>query len=245
MEKHLLEILGLILAVLAMLIAIWHLWEIRKTAHTLEDVRGSLSTRYLGQFPEFIPEIVIHIKRARKEIIIFCDFPAYGHFSDRRNWLEYGQTIKKKTFDNVRVSLTCFNQKRRFDFNHEQFPKVAEGWDEWKKDPQFINKLQALLRSHGKSSDAGNLSKEEFVQLLEDTERLMLDDEFLNAEKLEVNADMPLYFWIIDGAEAIFAIPSFSEEATEYGFFTSDPKLISAFQQIVRRYEREASHNHG
>jgi hypothetical protein len=236
------EIIGLILAVLAMLIGIWHLAEIRRTMVRLDEVRGSLSTRYLGQFPEFIPEIVSHLQRAKRKITIFCDFPAYGHFSDRRSWLNYGQTIKNKTFDKVHVSLTCFDEARRYDFNTEQFSQVEEGWDEWKRDPQIERKLKELLVSRGKDADVDALTKKEFAKLLEDTEQDMLLDEFLNAEKVEVNKDIPLYFWIIDDAEAIFAIPSFSDETTEYGFFTSDPKLISAFQQIVKRYHRNPLH---
>ena len=52
------ENVGLGLAIVALIVAFWHIREIHATLKTLHDVQQSLSTRFIGQFPEFFPEIV-------------------------------------------------------------------------------------------------------------------------------------------------------------------------------------------
>jgi hypothetical protein len=90
------ENIGLLLAIAALAVGVWHLKELRQVindareqtkeakTHTvalqtqtrdLEEVRQSLSTRYPGQFPQYYPSIVDLLGRAKREIIIFCDFP--------------------------------------------------------------------------------------------------------------------------------------------------------------------------
>jgi hypothetical protein len=49
---------------------------------------------------------------------------------------------------------------------------------------------------------------------------------------------MPIYFWIADQKEAIFSIPTFSQN-DEYGFQTSDPSLIEGLLQMHERYRTE------
>src|ERR1700720_3408546 len=65
------EKIGLALALLAFGVGLYHLIEIRKVIrdarnHTtaLEEVRGSLSTRYICQFPQYYPSIVDLVGRA-------------------------------------------------------------------------------------------------------------------------------------------------------------------------------------
>jgi hypothetical protein len=65
----------------------------------------------------------------------------------------------------------------------------------------------------------------------------MLKETFARAEICELDTYVPLHFWLIDDdVSAIFAIPSFS--AIEYGFSTTDPRLISALKDLRDRYHR-------
>lgn len=239
------ELLGLILGILALVLAIWHLREIKlqarelKTqANTLEQTQRSLSTRYIGEFPDYIPEIVDLIENARKEVLIFCDFPAYGHFSNHATWLNYRHAIELKSLNQVRLSLMCLTEGGRYKLNHEQFSKAEQGWEEWKREQKVRDQIHSLLQSHKCAKTIDEISREEFVNLLEETNKQMLNGALARAETLEVDGYMPLYFWLVDKKEAIFAIPSFSGEHTEYGFSTSDPKLISAFVEMRERYYR-------
>jgi hypothetical protein len=47
---------------------------------------------------------------------------------------------------------------------------------------------------------------------------------------------MPVYLWIIDGEKAVFAIPSFGDQLTEYGFYTEEVGLVQALLSVWARY---------
>lgn len=256
------ETIGLILAVLAFVVGIWHLREIRivlsevktviREARVLEDqaqshasaideVKRSLSTRYIGQYPEYLSQIVALIKGAREQIVIFCDCPAYGRFSDPNGWLEYRQEIERKDRQRVHISITCLNKKSRSQFNREQFAREMKDWDQWKQTAVAKERIKELLDYHAPSKTIETLSADGFQDLLEEADSHMLRETFARAEKRDTGSYMPVYFWIVDRDRAIFSIPSFHEETTEYGFITSDQQLISAFTEVLRRYHREES----
>jgi hypothetical protein len=260
------------LGILALLLAIWHLREIkgqsretgvlaREThaqahetrtqanelhclADRLEEMRGSLSTRYIGEFPHYIPNLVDLIRHAHGEVLICCDFPAYGQFSDRLNWLEYSHEIQKKADLGITIRLACLSEEGRLRDHHEQFSKEEQLWDEWKKNPQVEAHLHQFLKAHKSNLEIKALTMEEFASLLEDTDKHMLDGPFGTAILEEIDGVIPMYFWLIDRIEAIFAIPSFTNRQSEYGFFTSDPRLISALVEMGEHY-RSASRSGG
>ena len=209
-------------------------------AAKLEETQRSLSTRYIGEFPEYLPLIVSLIKQAQKEVLVFCDIPAYGHFSDYTNWLEYRYVIEKQS-GKIPVSLTCLNKEWRNKTHDEQFTEKELAWDEWKKEAKIREQLQRYLQINSRSVNVETLSKQEFADMVEETDNQMLSGVFATCDIMEVAAYIPLYFWLVDKKEAIFTIPSYSNKHSEYGFFTSDPRLISAFIEMKERYHREAT----
>jgi hypothetical protein len=252
-------VLGSILAVLALVVGLWHLKEIGRVlleaktqadeakTHTnaLEEVRRSLSTHYIGTFPAYYEHTVGLITRAQTKIVVFCDEAAYGSFSKRRTWFNYHSTLERKVVqENVRLELTCLDEAGRRESVRKQFFGTGKDWKTLKTDANFLPKLQELLNAHRVSSKLANLSQQEFEDLLELEEAHVLED-LQSADIHETKAHMPLYFWLIDSdsaqAEAVFTIPSFSEKAVEYGFSTTDQRLISAFVEMRDRYHRDFS----
>lgn len=252
------EKVGLFLALLAFAIGLWHLKEIRKVirdaraqadeakGHTiellkhsaaLEEVKGSLSTRYVGQFPEYYPEIVELLKGAKREIVIFCDFPAYASFTDPRTWFDYEQTVERKTQqEGVTVSLTCLNQRHRSMALHEQFFDGLN-WNDWKNMPTVNGQLQYFLSSRRQAPSFNELTQDQFISMLDAVDRRSLQDTFEKAQIRELDSYIPLFFWLTDGIKAVFAIPGTSQRAVEYGFLTTDQKLISAFLDMRHHYD--------
>lgn len=86
------ERVGIILAVLAFVIGLVHVIEIRRVmreaksqadqakTHTnaLDEIRRTLSTRLIGTFPEYYEDIAGLLGDAQVKIVVFCDLPAYG-----------------------------------------------------------------------------------------------------------------------------------------------------------------------
>lgn len=207
--------------------------------HTLalQEVKASLTTRYLGPFPQYMPDIIAVVGGAKEKLVICCDFPAYGRFADPTRWLEYEQAIERKIHSGIRVSLTCLDADCRVKFNSEQFSKEIGEWDDWKRSKLGEASLKELIDYYGDRGETiDTLSRERFQELLEKSDQRMLAGPFGRAERREIHDLMPIYFWLADGRSAVFSIPSFAGKVTEYGFITFDQKLISAFEEMVGRY---------
>lgn len=231
-------VISLVLAVLAMVVALWHVHSIHNAAKRLDEVQRSLSTRYIGQFPEFFPEIVSLIKSAKHDITILCDSPAYACFSDPSTFLDYQQTLKRKAQEkNMTITFTCSGPIQRSKTATDQFPD--QEWDKRKKvDPIFNERLENFLSFHLDPPTANDLKNPHFLELIKETEQETLRDSLLRANTRQIEVYIPLHFWLIDKdmkARAIFAFP---EETIEYGFTTTDPKLISALVVMRDHYHR-------
>ena len=204
-------------------------------ANRLDAIKESLSTRYLGEFPRYFDKIVEVISKAEKRIIILCDYPGYGSFSDRKNWLRYKHTIEQKLQDGVKIELTCFNETLRRTSLDEQFFDSNE-WDNWKLVPDNVKLLEELLKWHKGSPPVSDLLWEQCSDLLAREEQDALTQTFQTAEIKQIDTYAPLYFWIADEKRAVFAIASVSNK--EYGFFTIDRQIISALIEMRNRYHR-------
>ncbi len=69
-----------------------------------------------------------------------------------------------------------------------------------------------------------------------------LDADLRFADRWEYRGLMPIYLWIIDGEKAVFAIPSFGDQLTEYGFYTEESGLVQALLSVWARYIEGAHH---
>jgi hypothetical protein len=227
-------VISLILAVLAMIVALWHVYSIHATARRLDDVQRSLSTRYIGQFPEFFQDIVSLIKTAKHEIVIFCDSPAYTCFSDHLTFLEYKHELERKAQEEeMTITFTCSGPEYRSRTAIKQFLASPLGWDERKTEPVFNKRLKYFLSSHRGAPAIDGLTAHQFLELIADTEKRTLEDTFAQAHVREIEVYIPLHFWLVDNIKAVFAIP---EGTVEYGFSTTDQKLISALVVMRDQY---------
>jgi hypothetical protein len=263
----------LIVAVVALLIGIWHLYEIRAQAKSIRDQAGviqgqaailqaqaqvseshkkeleshkntldlilrGLSTHHIGQFPEYIMPIANLVEEAKGEIVILCDFPAYGSFSAPHDFLRYRQALERKMDEGKDVRITCLDAEARVQLSHEQFSVEPKTWDKWKKRQANHERLLAFLSSTENNTNIAELTVNRFAMLLEEQDARLLKQNLLVANVKEISGHIPLYFWLIDGEKAIFSIPSFSEKASEHGFYTIDPHLITGLQDLEARYRR-------
>ena len=102
------------------------------------------------------------------------------------------------------------------------------------------DRLQVILPSRLPGVSATNLTKQQFLEMLETADQEMLRDTFGRAEKNEINVFMSMFFWVIDNDQAIFSFSTYSDNASEHGFFTVDGKLVESFLEIRDRYHRTA-----
>ncbi|MEK6375723.1 MAG: hypothetical protein AABO58_23845 [Acidobacteriota bacterium] len=209
---------------------------LQTTLEQLTKLQQSLSTRYLGQFPRFVDNIAEELEKAQTSIHIMCDMPAYGAFNAQRGCLRYKQVLQRKASEGISIELTCLDAKTRRKHEDEQFSEKV--WARWQNDEQQKQRVVKFLAAR-RTPKPENADRETFVKALDELDFIFLKDVFPQTP-YEVSIEIPIYLWIIDGTSAIFALPSSTDkdEWDEYGFITSDERLIKAFQDMRTRYHQ-------
>ncbi len=234
---------GIVLAFGALALGAYHERELRAALKELANVQSALSTRYLGQFPHFLSVIVQELSRAEESIVIFCDVPAYGFYSDPKDALAYQYTLALKSAEGKRIELTCLEAETRERYEREQFTEKV--WDQWSSDHHAREKVIDFLASRS-IDNPEQATWETFIKALDEVHASFLHDVF-GRRANEVSLDIPLYFWMIDGRIAVFSIPVLSDKEGwhEYGFITADHALIQAFREMPARYQRKTQEASG
>lgn len=235
----LISTIGLIATIIALVLSLKQLRQAHCQTRELEGIGRSLSTRYVGKFPAFLPELVSLIESAERDLVIFCDFPAYARFSDPQRWLEYRQVLERKNRHNgFKLNFTCFDRQHRLIESRAQFGVTPETLEEWRRDTAHREMLQGLVNEYRVVATIEDVDPGTFLELLERADTQVLDQVLTPPAMVRELPVIPLFFWIADGKEAIFAFPS---GGSEYGFRTIDSQLISAFLDLVRQYHRSGN----
>jgi hypothetical protein len=220
---HAVEAISLALAIIALLVGVVHLREIKRTTE-------SLSTRFIGTFPHFLPSIVDLIQQAKTSVIVVCDYPGYGRVSDPDNGLAYRHALERQIQLGRRVELTCMDRERRRRQAAELWNRM--NWDDWRAENR--DKISTFVAAHDNIAEPLTITRDEFLRILDEGDEQLLGQLFRkNAVQLPV--DIPLYFWIADERVAVFSVPTLAVTAFEYGFRTSDRALIQALLDVRQR----------
>jgi hypothetical protein len=203
-----------------------------------ERLEGQLSTRWIGTFPDFLPRIAELIGTAEKNVVILCDFPAYGEFSAPEAYARYAEVIRKKA--HLPIELLCLDDDPRWESIREQLSKG--GWESWRSSNQSL--IRNYLTARGRdSSEASVIDLDDLVELLGTGDEGAMKEDFAATRKWVTTLVMPIYFWIVDGERAIFSLAPLmdpGEGDLEVGFQTLDRSLVNALEGIFLRY-RDAS----
>ncbi len=211
--------LEIILALLALVLALVHAIDLKKLV-------GAFSTVYKSRFPSYLNDVSKLIENAGKSIFILCDLPAYGVFSNNKSFVKYKLAIEEKIEAGIPVHLTCLSPSRRREALTQQFEA------QWKnKSAHFSILLRSFhAKYHEKDAEYGD-----------DIEKFLKDVEDINIDLLRyvfhdkynpIEQHMPIFFWLVDDKEAIFAIPCNNQKIIEYGFSTRDSRLIKGFKEM-------------
>lgn len=232
-----------ILNVIAFGIAVWQTSlaisqqsEAKKLANELNDIRLSMSTRYIGNFPEYMPDVVRLIANADKNILIACSIAIYGLFSSRTNWLDYKSNIEKKLNDGIPVDFIYSSSEVRRNLQEEQFRKEITLWKA-NLSEIFRKNLQDFVKHYTDLDGVKDITPQTFLDCLEKQNKLALEDVFKTANKTEIGVPFGIHFWVVDETSAIFVISSFAKDIPETGFLTSDAKIVASLISLHQRYK--------
>lgn len=231
--------IGLILTIIALSLSIWQLIKANKQTSVLTNIKKSITTRYIDEFPYYFPQIISMLAEAKTSIVIACDLPCYASFSDRINWIDYKHILETKAHKSISINMLYYNESLRNFLLMEQYSEIRTNWDIWKDDINNKNKVLQYLKSMNSKATINSFRFTDFLELLEkeNTETIKTFSNHIKMQEIDTN--MPIFFWIIDGKQAIFAIPSNSKNFKTYGFITSDPRLIETFHTIIKGFYSE------
>ncbi|HEX3324089.1 MAG TPA: hypothetical protein VHR65_02960 [Solirubrobacterales bacterium] len=222
---------------------------------SVKSLEGQLSTKQLGLFPDFMPDIVDLLDEAEGEVLICCDHPAYGVFSAFSEYESYATAIQRKVKQGIPVSLLCNDEARCEELREIQITIGGE-WSKWRQKEN----MRDFLTKYGDTKQRWSvrlwpvrIDKDEFLEVLAKADERALLEVFAGVpagRKVKTHDVLPIYFWMASGtrkrkARAVFAMASLTEGAFEVGFQTEDPGLILALKGIFGRYkevDRERDH---
>lgn len=224
------DLVMLVLTIVALGIAAVHLISLHDTANRMTAIQDGLSTQYLGGYPAFFPKIVRVVNSAQRNLVIVCDFPAYGSFSEPSTAEDYFHAIRKRRqFANLDVTFLK-------PIAQDQLLNTLFGvdkWSNWQDDNEKRAKVLQFLKLHGRSPDAVK-TRNDLLQVLRQVNDEAVRDVFLNRAN-QKPIDIPIYFWIADCHDAVFTIAS-PGDGVEQGFYTSDKSLIRSLLDVRKRY---------
>jgi hypothetical protein len=198
----------------------------------MKEIRGALPTQHLGEFPHYLHHIARLVDHAHRRIVICCDFPAYGSFSNPEAFLGYRQAIERRISEDVPVRIACLGSAVRDARTREQFTKSDDAWAEWKRREE--SKFEKYLTFHSTQHDASTLDNATFVRTIIEEDTNVLASTFAAATRQDLEVQPPIYFWLVDDS-MVFVIPS-PQRLMEHGFVTQDSHFIEGICDIARRY---------
>jgi hypothetical protein len=132
-------IITLSLAVVALAFSIYQ-------TRDLMTIKVSMSTRYLGRFPEYVGQIAELIDHAEHSLVIVCDVPGYSLFSNRKSWLDYERAVKNYHLKrNSYMKLVVLDATGRLARMTEQLQSAVDDWPKWLDNKRNMDNLETLL----------------------------------------------------------------------------------------------------
>ncbi|HWW60980.1 MAG TPA: hypothetical protein VN181_06410, partial [Thermoanaerobaculia bacterium] len=104
-------------------------------------------------------------------------------------------------------------------------------------DAQKRNLVARFAKLHGQEENSIR-TRADLIKLFAQVNDDVVRDVFLNHVHLAAN--IPIYFWIADCREAVFAIAN-PGDGIEQGFYTSDRSLIRSLLDVRKRYGTNVS----
>ena len=235
------EMLGLLLAVTGTAFAVMSIKDGQKLTKDLRAVFDHLTTKEIGSYPTYMAEVERLISEARESIFVATDFPGHGAWADRGCYGAYVKALENRKADRVRrghalnIQVLSLGAAARGDALSARFPESR--WKEYVRKGSFSRSRR--LYEELENCEVPD-ARAAFLQEMEARQQRAVDADLRFAGRWEYRGVMPIYLWIIDGEKAVFAIPSFGDQLTEYGFYTEEVGLVQALLSVWARYLENA-----
>jgi hypothetical protein len=209
-----------ILAVLAILFAFIQYRDMRKLAN-------SMSTRFIGQFPSNMAEIVEVVQRKGVNLDILVDIAAYGHYTRPKLFDKYLNALCDKRAAGCQVRMLVYSRDIYRKLAAEQLPK-----DNFPKEKHSKRMDEFLAFPANRRLDRPEVW-ESFIDLLqrEQTEHLKVLLKS-GVQIRRINNLRLVSMWIQDHEDSIFSFQNAVDHEKEVSFRTRDGNLMNALHEV-------------
>jgi hypothetical protein len=219
-----------VLAILAIIFATVQYIDSRRLKKDVEAVAKSMSTRFIGQFPDSMPEIIDVIKRTDSTLDIMADVCAFGHYSQPILFQEYKNKIvelanKKK----LTVRMLIYNSDIELAIRKNQFPQNK--FDQEKSSERYDRFYGANLDLNRGGDWAGFMK---MLQAEQDAHFRSFNNAGVEIKQLSENVLVSL--WMEDREDLVFSFHNRLDYEKEVSFRTRDGNLISVLHTVFERY---------
>ena len=197
----------------------------------LKDISGSVSTRFVGAFPENMREIIDLLKNAREKIEIVVDFPGYGQYSALQYHKEYIKALIDARQRKVEIRIICYQLALVRKERLEQFPDTTpEEWAQKISEKKF-NDYFAEFTDVPRPRDRAELR-----EALTARDRTLMKELYQPQLIWRFHPELAAFFlWRVDNAEAIFTFKNVGRTDVGLSFRTHDGNLVKQFGDIFER----------
>lgn len=197
----------------------------------LKDISGSISTRFVGAFPENMREIIEILRTARETIEIIVDFPGYGQYSALQYHKDYIEALKNARKNNVKIQIICYQLSLVREERLEQFPDLSpEEWLIKTSEKKFQNYFAEFNDIPQPANRAG------LREALTARDHRLIDELRHSQLTWKFHPDRATFFlWRIDNVEAVFTFKNVGRTDVGLSFRTHDGNLVKQFGNIFER----------
>jgi hypothetical protein len=236
-DLYYLAIFGTILAVVS-----WR--EAFEQNKEINDISNSLPTRYIGEFPDHLNEIIKLVERSQTKFCIMTDCVDYGSFSNPELHDKMVKAIETaKTDRKVDVQILLCDDAQPISRGSQFRSKWLAGWSVLYADREFRKCLQQYFEFNPEYApfrskiNGQGASKHIFKKMLMSHHAKIYSN--LKAAHIpiydwEYEKNVPedervmtgLFFWMVDDIEAVFLLSNTGMTAPGLAFQTRNTKLI-------------------
>lgn len=220
-----LTVAGLVLTVGGVFSARRQTRDLARMAADLAVVGERLSTRYLGEAPDYYPEVKGVVDRAKTDLQVSCTLPAIGFFNYYEAWLGLKSALESAS---LRIKVRCVfgTSESQLHLLREQFREARSDWDSWRANAENAAKLDKFRHRFGNDTDI--TTPEALFSTMAAALNEIRKATYYDADVIETASRMRMFAWVADSKEAVFVIPAFAPKYVAYAFWTRDSRLINA-----------------
>jgi hypothetical protein len=254
----LLEYILAVVSIVGIVLAFWAAIESRKQTN---ELKRSLSTRVVAEFPGNLPDLITMLDKARDKIDIWEDTIGYGEFSAPEKFQEYlGVLEKKRSLVHVHYydqNTTLVARLRQFRPDEVTLYAGLKDFDGTK--PRDYNENFTKFQGESSYDSYSRTLKGDQLRTLKDWKGFfaLLQEQDDTIEKtlrdlFGVNISrhdrrVPILVWFVDwqpdrptgGGKAMFSIDGGG--AGETAFYTEDPSLLCSLYSIVEPKQKQCA----